>query len=213
MLTQTLLKSLIEENCVWRGEQDACIVEVKRGDSNTKKKFAEAALDIVEEELGGVGIPKEELWNISSGSTGDGGNSRHRFKIYLYICGNKCVGVCLVQRIKRARSVMPSSVALETACVSRMEMEQNGRTPKGDGAIRICDDDSPAMLGVSRIWTSNGSRHQGIARRLLDCAIENFEFALSIPKDKVAFSQPTDSGAKLARAWFGKENGWLVYTE
>jgi N-acetyltransferase len=214
ILTQTLLKSLVEENGVWRGDQDVCIVEVKRGDSNAKRKFAEMALDMVEEELGGVGIPKEELWDLSNGSTGDGrGNGGHRYKVYLYICGNKCVGVCLVQRIKKARSVVPSSVASETVCVPRIEMEQNGRPRKGDGAITICDEDSSAKLGISRIWTSNDSRRQGIARRLLDCAIENFEFAISIPKDKVAFSQPTDSGAKLARAWFGKEDGWLVYTE
>lgn len=212
MLTQTLLKSFMEENCVWRGNQDACIVEVRQGDSNTKKKFAETALDMVEEELGGVGIPKEELWNLTNGSTGDG-DIGHRYKIYLYISGNKCVGVCLVQRVKRARRVMPPYTALERDCVPRIEVERNGRSPKGDGAIRICDEESPAMLGISRIWTSSGSRRQGIARRLLDCAIENFEFAISIPKDKVAFSQPTDSGAKLARAWFGKENGWLVYAE
>ena len=98
-----------------------------------------------------------------------------------------------------------------TVCVPRIEMEQNGQWE--GGAIRICDEDSAAMLGISRIWTSDSSRRQGIARRLLDCAIENFEFAISIPKDKVAFSQPTESGAKLARSWFGKDNGWLVYAE
>lgn len=35
----------------------------------------------------------------------------------------------------------------------------------------------------------------------------------SISKDQVAFSQPTDSGAKLARKWFGKKYGWLVYVD
>ena len=34
-----------------------------------------------------------------------------------------------------------------------------------------------------------------------------------ISKDRVAFSQPTDAGAKLARKWFGKKYGWLVYVE
>jgi len=212
MLTQTLRKSLIEENCVWRGNQDAFIAEVKRRDSNAKRRFAERALDIVERELGGVGIPKEELWSLSNGAIGDErGNSWHKYKAYLYIRSNKCIGACLAQRIEKARCVV-SSAASETVCVPRIE-EQNGRTPRGDGAIRISDEDSPAMLGISRIWTSNGSRRQGIARMLLDCTIENFEFAISIPKGKVAFSQPTDSGAKLARSWFGKESGWLVYAE
>lgn len=35
----------------------------------------------------------------------------------------------------------------------------------------------------------------------------------SIAKDQVAFSQPTDAGAKLARKWFGKKYGWLVYVD
>jgi N-acetyltransferase len=34
-----------------------------------------------------------------------------------------------------------------------------------------------------------------------------------ISKDQVAFSQPTDAGAKLARKWFGKKYGWLVYVD
>jgi N-acetyltransferase len=34
-----------------------------------------------------------------------------------------------------------------------------------------------------------------------------------ISKDQVAFSQPTDAGAKLARKWFGKRYGWLVYVD
>ena len=35
----------------------------------------------------------------------------------------------------------------------------------------------------------------------------------TISKDLVAFSQPTDAGAKLARKWFGKKYGWLVYVD
>jgi hypothetical protein len=32
-------------------------------------------------------------------------------------------------------------------------------------------------------------------------------------KDQVAFSQPTDAGARLARKWTGKKYGWLVYID
>lgn len=34
-----------------------------------------------------------------------------------------------------------------------------------------------------------------------------------LSKDQVAFSQPTNAGAKLARKWFGKKYGWLVYVD
>ena len=33
-----------------------------------------------------------------------------------------------------------------------------------------------------------------------------------ITKDNIAFSQPTEVGAKLARKWTGKKYGWLVYS-
>jgi len=32
-------------------------------------------------------------------------------------------------------------------------------------------------------------------------------------KEAVAFSQPTEAGARLARRWFGKLYGWGVYVE
>lgn len=32
-------------------------------------------------------------------------------------------------------------------------------------------------------------------------------------KEQVAFSQPTDAGAKLARKWYGKAYGWSVYID
>jgi N-acetyltransferase len=34
-----------------------------------------------------------------------------------------------------------------------------------------------------------------------------------IAMEMIAFSQPTESGARLARKWFGKESGWHVYAE
>jgi len=40
----------------------------------------------------------------------------------------------------------------------------------------------------------------------------NFDLEV-VSKDHVAFSQPTDAGAKLARKWFGKKFGWLVYVD
>jgi len=32
-----------------------------------------------------------------------------------------------------------------------------------------------------------------------------------VPKDLVAFSQPTDTGGQLAKRWFEAETGWHVY--
>ena len=34
---------------------------------------------------------------------------------------------------------------------------------------------------------------------------------IELKQSDVAFSQPTESGARLARRWTGKAYGWLVY--
>jgi N-acetyltransferase len=67
------------------------------------------------------------------------------------------------------------------------------------------------MMGISRIWVSKCARKQGIAKRLLRFAAKRFIYHFNIPKEQIAFSQPTESGTRLARKWFGKESGWLVY--
>jgi hypothetical protein len=34
-----------------------------------------------------------------------------------------------------------------------------------------------------------------------------------VDKERVAFSQPTESGGNLARKWFGRQSGWHVYID
>ena len=70
-----------------------------------------------------------------------------------------------------------------------------------------------ALLGISRIWTSKSHRRKGIASALLDCARGNFFYGVEVPKEIVAFSQPTESGGYLAEGWFGEKTGWHVYSE
>jgi len=103
--------------------------------------------------------------------------------------------------------------------------------------IQLSMESTPASLGVSRIWTSPSHRGQGIAQCLLDRALEHYnaranEAAVDgskvdldptaaapsrqhtgqITKDHVAFSQPIDAGARLAKKWVGNRYGWLVYS-
>lgn len=92
-----------------------------------------------------------------------------------------------------------------------------------------------ASLGISRVWTSSSHRRQNIATSLLDAALEHHtshshpdatfcedekqraahasSTSAARGKDLVAFSQPTDSGARLARRWFGRTYGWKVYVD
>ncbi len=80
-------------------------------------------------------------------------------------------------------------------------------------SISISAASEPAIMGVSRIWTSNQHRKQGVATKLLDTARANFLYGLTVEKKNVAFSQPTESGGKLAKRWFGCGAGWHVYID
>ena len=85
-----------------------------------------------------------------------------------------------------------------------------------------------AGLGVSRVWTSALHRRQGIATALLDAAWRDYDagrggdggrgegeerVARGDKSVAVAFSQPTESGTRLARRWFGRMWGWSVYVD
>ncbi|OQO08200.1 hypothetical protein B0A48_06995 [Cryoendolithus antarcticus] len=109
------------------------------------------------------------------------------------------------------------------------------------GPLELAITPVPAKMGISRIWTSPTQRGQGIAIALLDRARSHFDGQIrphesntrhdlppseimygaspvegarpGISKADVAFSQPTEMGARLARKWCGRTYGWLVYAD
>ena len=155
-----------------------------------------------------------------------------RFKVYLYLRGHKCVGLCLVERISKAYRTLPDSKVKEANVKIRISkrsplsasdplhsesssLQLSSSLPSSLTSISYASLDEishPAIMGISRIWTSNSHRRQGIAKRLLDCAASSFLYGMSIEQESIAFSQPTESGSKLASSWFGKMDGWHVYT-
>lgn len=199
------------------GEQ-VVVVEAKSalGIRNKVKK----ALEVVNRELGAVDIADADLWGkmppIESDDKKKGERKRAlrmgqpeeqegRFKVFLYLSGDKCIGLCLAERIRSASKVLdsaggtrpvPGNVAVARSSSILMETSQN-----------------LALLGISRIWTSKSHRRKGIASALLECASNHFFYGIEVPKELVAFSQPTESGGQLAEGWFGERTGWHVYAE
>jgi len=195
------------------------------------------SIDIKEEDLWSQrAIPGE------NDVDGSGGRKCDRYKAFLHVVDGKCVGVCLAERIAKAHRVLPSDsssndaaklnghVAASSASGSTGHTAQNGHSQSevyGDAkpdpltptshvhssSIRVSEETYPAVVGVSRIWTSKAFRRKGIANNLLDCVMNQFIYGMDIDRSEVAFSQPTESGAALARAWFGEEDGWAVYKE
>jgi N-acetyltransferase len=227
------------------------IAIVDAHDNTWRRKRAKAALDVVQRELGAVDIPDKQLWDKETEhAMSSVGTSRHT--IYMYVRQSKCIGLLLVEKITEGKKVLepvkPQSAktiptTAKTSALERLRarraLQEEIEVP--DQPIRIATTSSPAKLGISRIWTSPSHRGQGIAKALLDQAVQHYNECVTahkgtssnnasevkprgsppapnrelepMTKDQVAFSQPTDAGAKLARKWTGKKYGWLVYID
>lgn len=225
------------------------VVVVDRKLSLPARRTVQKVLSIVNKELGSVEIKEEDLWSqraLEGEKDDDNTKKCDRYKAFLHIIEDKCVGICLAERITKAHRVLPTETATSeimslndhhhnfrpTGPATPAATEFNGEeadqpltkpqiptpiaSPTSSGpssSISISEEAHPAVVGVSRIWTSRAFRHKGIANNLLECVMSQFIYGLEIEPQKVAFSQPTESGAALARAWFGADDGWAVYRE
>ncbi|KAI2786685.1 hypothetical protein POX_g09073 [Penicillium oxalicum] len=177
------------------------VVIVDRKATPSAKNQAKKVLEVVNKELSSPNIADEVLWsqaeppkhlhNESSEEKVD------RYRVFLHMKDSRCVGLCLTERIWESHPVVQN------------ESESN---PHGS-SVSVKDEVHPAIVGVSRIWTSGASRRKGIALDLLDCVVSNFIYGMEIPKDKIAFSQPTESGKRLAQKFFEENATWHVYNE
>lgn len=207
------------------GQGDAAgrILIVHRRSSGTEKAQAKRALDMVNRELAAAEIDDASLWDQvpvlnraeskvlstghgispSSPSRAPSTSKADRFKIYLCLKGDRCVGLCLAERISQAYQV----VGDETSAGHAKEAASSS------SSVSVEEIGRPAILGISRIWTSGAHRRQRIASRLLETARRTFIYGMTVAKDSMAFSQPSESGKHLAESWFEAAAGWKVYRE
>lgn len=195
------------------------VVVVDRKISVPGRKIVKKVLEVVNKELGSVEISEEELWSQRPlEGEGENGKKMDRYKVFLHVIDGKCVAVCLAERISKGYRVKSSkdraidSLKHDTGIIS--EATVAGDVPAHpSSAIEYEDEPVPAVVGVSRIWTSEAFRKKGIANNLLECVMNQFVYGMDMERSDLAFSQPTESGAALARSWFGADAGWLVYKE
>ncbi|RAL06771.1 ESCO family N-acetyltransferase [Aspergillus homomorphus CBS 101889] len=177
------------------------VVIVDRKATPTAKNQAKKVLEVIGKELSSPIIEDEVLWSQTeppahlrrNGTT----EKIDRYKVFLHMKDSRCVGACLTERIWESRPIQKSSEPAP------------GTT---DSSVTVRDETHPAIVGISRIWTSEASRRKGIAMDLLDCVVVNFIYGMEIPKEQIAFSQPTASGKSLAQSFFGTDE-WHVYEE
>lgn len=198
-----------------RLQEDEAVVIVDRRSSLASRNKIKKVLEVVNSELSATEIDDEHLWGsiapsskvIATRKTSNEGSCEGtaRFKAFIYLNGDKCVGLCLIEKLNSAYRVV-EPVDAESGELFTVTQDQSS-------SVSISDQQDVALLGVSRIWTSRSSRRKGIAETLLDCARRHFFYGMEVTKDLIAFSQPTDSGCRLARQWFGAPSGWHVYRD
>ncbi|KAI9710542.1 MAG: hypothetical protein M1820_002678 [Bogoriella megaspora] len=211
----------VEPQKLAQGDSGQAIITVGRNDSRVVRSRAQEILHFANVELGALQIEEQSLWGQrilvtmpdedddarSVGQVSNQGTTLakcDRYKMYLSIRGNKCIGLCLAEVITKAHKVI--KLDEDVQILQRPSISKSS-------AIAISTDTDPALLGISRIWTSKVYRGKGVATELLDRAAETFLYGMQIQKEKVAFSQPTESGGRLARKWFNMDHGWHVYVD
>lgn len=206
------------------------VVVVDRKISLPARRAIQRVLEVVNKELGSVEISESDLWGQKTlGEESKDAKKSDCYKVFLHVWDRKVVALLLAERISKAHRVKatnPPEHMKEAANQGpNLQREDSALlTPTSSTApvrdqfpssadLELEETMSDAIVGVSRLWTSKAFRKQGIANNLLDCVLTQFIYGLDIDKEEVAFSQPTDMGAALAKSWFGAETGWSVYKE
>ncbi len=195
------------------GNERETVVTVDRKSATAAQNRTKKVLEVVNAELSSADIEDDYLWGALEPEKkivemrkigGEGPDKRgERFKAFLYLVDDKCVGFCLAEKISNAFPVVRSKMG--------EDHDSEVLTTSKSSSISVSTTADIALLGISRVWVSKSHREQGLAIDLLDCARNNFFYGVEAPKDLVAFSQPTDSGGRLAERWFGSQAGWHVY--
>ena len=211
-LKDNTVKSIRSERAL--GDENEMVVTVDRKTSLGARNRVKKVLEVVNAELSSADIEDEQLWSsldpdIKVIETRKIGGERpdgrgDRFKSFLYMVNGKCVGFCLAEKIKWAFPVIGP-------IPGKKQEGQVVAIPKSS-SISVSTTPDVALLGISRIWVSKSHRGRGLAVDLLDCARTNFFYGVEAPKEYVAFSQPTESGGRLAERWFRSNTGWHVYS-
>ncbi|XP_039253832.2 N-acetyltransferase ESCO2-like [Styela clava] len=116
---------------------------------------------------------------------------------YFFISDTEKIAGCLIaEKISGAHRLIPGKSTEESSAKNVLCFTDHRLTP--------------AVCGVSRIWTYGPMRRKQIATRLLDAVRSSFVLGSCLDKSQVAFSDPTPDGRAFATKYFGTPN-ILVY--
>lgn len=118
-------------------------------------------------------------------------------KTFLFLQKKKILGILVAEQIKNAfRIDYQGGNDTQTIAENMDEYDENKK--------------EKAVLGVNRIFVFEKFRGKNIATKLLDSARDHLIYGYKIPKEYVAFSQPTTDG-KIFAMKYCKQYNFLVY--
>ena len=104
----------------------------------------------------------------------------------------------------------PASSSFSIAPHPETSMAPSSRVG-GDDRVYYCSREAtPACVGINRMWVLPEYRRKGVATRLLDSVRSSLIYGTIIEKDRVAFTDPTPDGRRLAARYTGRDD-FLVY--
>ncbi|SCV04957.1 LANO_0G15170g1_1 [Lachancea nothofagi CBS 11611] len=166
--------------CDFNAEKDR-IVQI----SKSRRSEVQATLEImsiVNEELH---APMNENFFWSKHCETDGGHESHQANnngvALVYVRGGRAIGVVTVEFLN--------------------DEEQRGRWMVSDTAEIVPKVRPIFRLGISRIWVCRRQRGQNVATRLLDATRLHAIPGMEVAKWELAWSQPSESGGKLAKSY------------
>ncbi|MDI1485138.1 MAG: hypothetical protein OHK93_000273 [Ramalina farinacea] len=216
-------KSFLQDNTLRRvlykrtGKDDIEVIVVDRRSSPAAQRKLSKILEVVNVKLSAAVMSEEILWAPQESSNHDSNPLAKRsgrrdqptkagdsFKAFVHLLGERCVSVCLAEKVSRAFPVIDVRPQARTGDTASFD-------PSNGSSLSVSTSADIALLGVSRIWVSKAYRRRGLAFAMLESARNNFFYGLQVPKNLMAFSQPTESGGRLAKRWFEAETGWHIY--
>jgi hypothetical protein len=113
-------------------------------------------------------------------------------------------GLCSVERIAAHHVVWEALVRADGALGAApppSPAQLDGEAP--------AEQPARAVLGVRQIWVAPDSRRTGVASRLVEQACRHAVYGMVVPRSRIAFSQPTCEGARLALRLSGADRGTI----
>lgn len=107
-------------------------------------------------------------------------------RAFVYVKENRAVGVITVEYLENTKRG------------KWMILETRELVPKVIPEVK---------LGISRIWVCRNQRHNKIATKLLECARKKSIYGNTVNKWEIAWSQPSESGGKLANSYNAVKHG------